>query len=955
MNLFNRRFKGAISIFLVIILVANYALVGLLVDSGRQRMARANAEMALDSAANSVLSYYNKMLFDLYGLFATDSLSVDDIDALLTDYTSKTLGIIGVDEHTTTKLTQAIQSVVSDSIGSEIFDKSNLFDGFDYNFEIEVDQDQCVTLANTAFVEAQIIDHMKYRAPISMAQGASNFLENIHVILDIKDRVTLSKERIKDTEEKDQLAQDASDLIKDVEAFEQELRNYCSENGKAYDPWVTIDEIDKGFNEIANTYSSQVIDDDYTEDDFKEDLSKEYQKKYKNFLGSWKIVASDAEAIYNWANRLRDQAQNLEKRYTAYINRLQAKIDADKENQNVKTVYAPEVEIAQTTCGEMLKNMGLVVASRPYLKDISEKFLDSNRYYNDAHFTDNFIEGAVAKIIDVHINGSTSDSRIGTLRSYINSGDPGVFVSEAKEGMDSLTDDFVKLLQLVNTYETPEKPELKTVNDAKYEEKEDEVNDEILRDLKEDDLSVAFQTLSEQWDGEICAEMNEDNTSKLLEAMEKLLTKIGDVLENARDSLYIDEYIIEYFPNYVQHYKAIDSDLAKNASNARLIDPKSYYSAFNASQAELEFVVGGQHTEASLNVASVSAKLLALRMGLNTVAIFTDSAKVMQANSLALAISGPFAPAVSVALLIAWALAESALDVIDLLNGEKVIIFKQGADWTISLGGGIKKVVKEAAKYIGDSIADELNEKIEDGSAIAKQAADRAVYEAYHYAASAGSNADAAVAEAKRRAMSSINQWSDDLSSVMSADGGSADAAGLRNSASEAVNSAFSSVPSVTGLIDDAKDKVLVEVDNGINKVEKKLKTKTKELSSKYADKFSDWAAKGLSKYFDVGNAVNTGSSDSKSPRMDYIDHMRIFLLFYSNEFKTQCVQRLIQANIRYGGTNCEGFLMAESYGSVHATMTGDISILFMSNAILPSSLKRNGRLRFSAVTGLSY
>jgi Flp pilus assembly protein TadG len=85
-----RRCRGAISIFLIIAFIANFALIGVLVDAGRYRMAKASAEMALDSATGSVLSYYNQMVYDLYGLFATDSLSNDAIAQLMTDYTEKT-------------------------------------------------------------------------------------------------------------------------------------------------------------------------------------------------------------------------------------------------------------------------------------------------------------------------------------------------------------------------------------------------------------------------------------------------------------------------------------------------------------------------------------------------------------------------------------------------------------------------------------------------------------------------------------------------------------------------------------------------------------------------------------------------------------------------------------------------------------------------------------------------
>ena len=67
-----KRKKGAISIFLILIFLATFMLSAVLVDGGRYRMAQVMAESALDSAGQSVLSYYNQMLYDLYGLMAVD-------------------------------------------------------------------------------------------------------------------------------------------------------------------------------------------------------------------------------------------------------------------------------------------------------------------------------------------------------------------------------------------------------------------------------------------------------------------------------------------------------------------------------------------------------------------------------------------------------------------------------------------------------------------------------------------------------------------------------------------------------------------------------------------------------------------------------------------------------------------------------------------------------------------
>ena len=91
--------KGAISVFLILIFVATYVIAGLLVDGGRYRMARVMAESALDSANESILSYYNQMLYDLYGLFAVDPESVtkEQIAGVLEDYVSHTLQTADID------------------------------------------------------------------------------------------------------------------------------------------------------------------------------------------------------------------------------------------------------------------------------------------------------------------------------------------------------------------------------------------------------------------------------------------------------------------------------------------------------------------------------------------------------------------------------------------------------------------------------------------------------------------------------------------------------------------------------------------------------------------------------------------------------------------------------------------------------------------------------------------
>ena len=66
----NRRIKGAISIFLVIITIPTMLLSAVLIDGSRMASANAMAQEATDLAASSVLADYNQTLKDQFGLKA---------------------------------------------------------------------------------------------------------------------------------------------------------------------------------------------------------------------------------------------------------------------------------------------------------------------------------------------------------------------------------------------------------------------------------------------------------------------------------------------------------------------------------------------------------------------------------------------------------------------------------------------------------------------------------------------------------------------------------------------------------------------------------------------------------------------------------------------------------------------------------------------------------------------
>ena len=944
-----KRLNGAISIFLAIIFVSNYALIGLLVDSGRLRMARAVSEGALDTASASVLSYYNQMLYDLYGLFATDSLSEDKIIELLTDYTEKTLGVAEIDESAVKSLVAAVTGTMAGAASGE---SENYFDLYSFDTDISLVENESVTLANTEAVEAQIIDHMKYRAPQALVGDMNGFVEKLEGLLSLTERLELTKDKLETTKGKEQLFNDSAALIQEIDAFNKRLLAYTGAphlsqttgGENPYDPYTYLRDLDAKFNEIGNRMNEASVEQEAEEDEnggsgqSEEDLEEQFRREYQAAADAQAIVYmqayGNADALYEQANSLRDRAYAIADRYESYINELKGKLNQDPDNENYKTVYLPEIELAESNCGEMLKNIDLVLMSRTYTDNIAADAEDARRTF----------QSLCSQVIDYRLLGDNAEGTVTTsLETMAANRMPPI-----GDGMGMLLDDLKENLTTLNgmakTFRDQEDVTIQTVSSdggtasSKTEEK---VKKDKLRDLKSEDLSVPYETVEEEdWDESVATTMDSEETSALIGAGLDLIKKIGEVLEGARDSLYINEYAIAYFPNYVQHYNAVDKDIAKKAQNAYLMDASKYFYDYNATQAELEYILTGD-ANTGTSVANISARLLGIRMALNTAAIFTDSAKVTQANTLAAAISGPFAPLVSVGLLIAWALAESVLDVADLLDGEDVELFKQGKSWKLSVEGAVSEVVEEAVDYVADEVTDAVNGAISDASAAVEQVANRAVYDAFQKASSS-------VEAASSAAQSTLSEWSQELgSSVPGVDSGTVSGA-FNSGVGQLENEAIS-------LIDDTRDKALAKVNQSVRSVSTKLQEKVNSLSDDLKKKATEAITNSLNKILPSGQVVNTGSNTGGvfAVKLNYMDYMRIFLLFAGNTTKVQRIQQLIQANLRYGGQ--EEFAMNGSYVSISSKLEGQTRFLFMSAAFLPEDLKRDGKMNFTVYSRMGY
>ena len=144
MRRFITEVKGAVTVFITLLLIPAILISGTAVDLARIHSARSVLQDANQLAANSVLTQYNALLYDLYGLFG---VAKDDpiLGQLLDDYIR--VSVFG-------------EPAQDKSLGT-----LQLFYGSDVTLE-ESQIAQNMTLEDTGVLRRQIEEYMKFRGPV---------------------------------------------------------------------------------------------------------------------------------------------------------------------------------------------------------------------------------------------------------------------------------------------------------------------------------------------------------------------------------------------------------------------------------------------------------------------------------------------------------------------------------------------------------------------------------------------------------------------------------------------------------------------------------------------------------------------------------------------------------------------------------------------------------------------
>ena len=119
---------------------------------------------------------------------------------------------------------------------------------------------------------------------------------------------------------------------------------------------------------------------------------------------------------------------------------------------------------------------------------------------------------------------------------------------------------------------------------------------------------------------------------------------------------------------------------------------------------QMEYILAGQDTDWK-NLEQVAKKLLRWREVANVLYLFSDTAKMAEAEAMAAALTAvvllpELIEPVKFTILFAWAYVESLQDVKTLLNGGRVPLSKTAADWKTGINS-IKNVKGSLAENSG--------------------------------------------------------------------------------------------------------------------------------------------------------------------------------------------------------------------------------------------------------------
>lgn len=218
MNLI-KKIDGAVSVFLVIILVPCIFISAMFVDLGRVYLSDGMAYSSADLALNTLLTQYDSELNEYYGLVASCQ-NIDEFYDVSAEYFLRTISSQNLKDEEIYLLSDQFATATGDD---SIYDL----------LKVEVVEEPTVSmvkdanLANSALLKEQVVEFMKYRGPITVT---TNLIDRIKNISNIK-QVIEAEDNEPIVKAKETFYESESELLEAAYEYYDYLYSHYSEKG----------------------------------------------------------------------------------------------------------------------------------------------------------------------------------------------------------------------------------------------------------------------------------------------------------------------------------------------------------------------------------------------------------------------------------------------------------------------------------------------------------------------------------------------------------------------------------------------------------------------------------------------------------------------------------------------------------------------------------------------------
>lgn len=688
--------RGVITVFVTLIMVPIVVFTGTMVDLARLRLYNSLAVVAADSYGEAVLSEYDNVLKEMYGLFSITQ--TEDGKKVIEKYTK-----------------QAAYTFNPNGDDSEL---SGFMPYKNATVNISHSAVEGATLNNPNVLLSQISAFMKFRAAEELLSGNNTVFEAIEQISGSANDMNAVSQYNKLSQELSKSLDSISDYYKTlkklkaypdyisalsdrVDAYNDVLKSeFKSDNYKKFYNYLNNkDAIDaavakknKGEEELTDEEKS-LCNDDFDENAYRSDVLGKIANQYsypvrERELSGIDVSFSNVQSLYDKldanAKKIESQLSELEKK----VNELNLELDtcSDELKQSMKSEIEDVEKILDykgkfSYVVQQLNSHNIIQLNnnnRSNMDECEKKLDDGNN-------------GLYTQLYDAKLNPDTAWSDIKADFSWWN-----FYTADADS--KSLYDCLDKICKTTSGATGD-----KNAADKKKQEASDKES-QALAEIENDSDEKGSRNISDNIAKQLGTDSSEYSVPGVLDYFNSSsgFKALGGIGTQTLDKLLLITYDFGMFSSRVTNVKTDDGSKENTDDNTKdkEEDKDTEYelsltgiplnSKYNYLYgAELEYLYSGKPTS-SANLKSVRNMICAVRMALNYISTYIvdelNTAITNVSNSAADAVAAtgvgaPFAPivkvAVSGALRGAFAACETAMDWKMLKEHKKVILQKR--------------------------------------------------------------------------------------------------------------------------------------------------------------------------------------------------------------------------------------------------------------------------------------